>query len=258
MNLVSAVVAAMNGTAYLALGALSIWEVAHGRRRGGVAMFGLGFALMASSCGPHHLIHAHHLAAGGSASPLLLIAMVLALAPGLTFVYLRVMAMLGRSGDRFVRGTPSWIIMAPLAFLLIGGLMVGLAMQAMPPLSTMSMTAVLPNLFVSITYGMVGWPLVRTQIRRRAETGGWSVSGLALSGIFPTCSLMHLLYAATAHADVHSVVADLWGIPASVYFLWVVRSLHHDAIVDWNRRPAAGEPRHAPRPSPWARAVRSG
>ena len=80
---------------------------------------------------------------------------------------------------------------------------------------------------------------------------------LELCGIFPTWSLMHLLYAFTAHADVHSAVADLWAVPASVYFLWVVRSLHRKAIVDWNRRSAAGKARRAPRPSPWARSVRA-
>jgi hypothetical protein len=78
--------------------------------------------------------------------------------------------------------------------------------------------------------------------------GGWSVSGLCLSAIFPTCALMHAVWASYAisgqyHHDVHGFVIDWLSVPGGLYFLWVVRSLYRDALHDWNegsRRGCAG------------------
>ena len=48
------------------------------------------------------------------------------------------------------------------------------------------------------------------------------------------------------------LIFDLIGIPASVYFLWVVKQVHNDSVIDWNRRPLVGAAAMPARPSPWS------
>ena len=240
------------GIAYMSLGVLACFEVLVDRKVLGVSQFGLGFALMASSCGPHHLLHGRHALAGLDVSATIALATVIGVPCGLVFVALRIEAMFGGRGDRFVIGTPNWLAVAPIGFLLGAGMIVGAEVTAPGFHLDLWSFVALPNLVVTVTYALVGWPLIRTQFRRRSEVGGWSLSGLALAGIFPTCALTHLTYALSAGGDVHTGIVDLWGVPASLYFLWVVRALYRDAIVDWNRRPVAGVRGRAPRPSPWS------
>src|SRR5690606_15819575 len=113
------------------------------------------------------------------------------------------------------------------------GAMLALAADGLRASQLTSVTF-LANGFVSVTYALVGWPLLRTQMRRRVVGGGWSVAGISLATIFPTCAVSHLVYALTADGDLHTAVVDVWGVPASIYFLWVVRALYRDAISDWN------------------------
>jgi hypothetical protein len=105
--------------------------------------------------------------------------------------------------------------------------------------------------FVTITYGMVGWYLGDCQVRRYLTNGVWSLSGVSLSGVFFTCALMHLVDA-TTHGDSNMLFFDLLGIPASIYFLWVVKLVHNDSVMDWNRRPVVGAAAAPARPSPWS------
>jgi hypothetical protein len=82
--------------------------------------------------------------------------------------------------------------------------------------------------------------------------GGWSVSGLSLSIIFPTCALMHAVWAVYAVAgryrqDVHGLTIDWLSVPAGIYFLFVVRRLYQDSLRDWNDGPDEVTPA-APRP----------
>lgn len=249
MNVLIGVTSIGLGVAYLALAAIAVHEVMQGRRALGVSRFGIGYVLMASSCGPHHIIHGHHALLGVDGGGAIALATLVGLPPGLTFVWFRLEAAFGGRGDRFVRGTPSWLVLVPIGFLVACGVLIGRVLRD-GPADWWSVTTS-ANVFVAITYSLVAWPLLRTQFRRRAAMGGWSVSGLSLSAIFPTCALMHLTYAFSATGDMHSKVVDLWGVPASLYFLAVVRALYRDAIVDWNRRPVVGAVRPAARPSPW-------
>jgi hypothetical protein len=50
------------------------------------------------------------------------------------------------------------------------------------------------------------------------------------------------------------LIFDLIGIPASVYFLRVVKQVHSDSVLDWNRRPLVGAAAAPARPSPWSGA----
>jgi hypothetical protein len=61
--------------------------------------------------------------------------------------------------------------------------------RAVSPHHHPAFMAIVPNALVLVTYGMVGLLLFRTQLLRHPATGGWSVSGLSLAAIFPSCSL---------------------------------------------------------------------
>lgn len=239
------------GIAYLGLGVLGASEVAMERKTLGVSRFGLAFAFMAASCGPHHLLHGKHVLAGMDADAAVAVITILGMPAGLVFVLLRVEAFAGGRGDRFISGTPTWLMIAPGVFLTAVGMIVGGSLALGDRTVDLVSPLVLSNLYVTVTYSLVAWPLVRTQLRRHHETGGWSLSGLALSGIFPTCASAHLVYALRADGDWHMTVVGLIGVPASIYFLWVVRALYRNSIVDWNRRPVVGASRPAQRPSPW-------
>jgi hypothetical protein len=96
-----------------------------------------------------------------------------------------------------------------------------------------------PNILLLGLYGLIGYYLLRTQLANHAVANGWSLSGLALTVVFPTCGLMHVMfvvYATTGQYDVgwHGLVIDWLAVPAAIYFLWVVRSLSLGTLTDWN------------------------
>ena len=97
-------------------------------------------------------------------------------------------------------------------------------------------------------YFLIGYYLARTQLRNRDPIGGWSVSGLSLTFVFPTCGLMHIafvLYAAagTYTVDTHGLIIDWLAVPAALYFVWVVRStIYLETFDDWNRSSAGTHP----------------
>jgi len=53
----------------------------------------------------------------------------------------------------------------------------------------------LPNLVLVAIYVMVGFYVTRTQLFNRWPLGGWSLSGLSLAVIVPTCAAMHGVFA---------------------------------------------------------------
>jgi hypothetical protein len=113
---------------------------------------------------------------------------------------------------------------------------------------------VLPNLVLFVNYVVVGVLVRRTQIARRPLLGGWSLSGVAMAGVFPSCGISHLAAGLSVPADVHMLLFDLPGVPASLFFLWVVSRVHADSLAGWNRRPLVGRAAATSRRSPWAAA----
>lgn len=255
------------GLAYAGLGLLSVWETVSLHRYRGWSRFGLGFSLMAASCGPHHLTHGWHVLQGESVSWPMLAVTVIGLPSGLTFVWLRLEAMGGGQGERWVAASPDRAVLLASVFAVVAGWLAawafaqsgagfpyqglctsgGVAARGIDFVSV----PVLANLFVTVTYGMVGWYLADRQVRRRVTSGVWSLSGIALTGVFFTCALMHIVDA-TARGNSLMLLFDLLGIPTSVYFLWVVKQLHNDSMMDWNRRPLVGAAAAPARPSPWS------
>ncbi len=256
------------GMAYAGLGLLSAWEAFSQYRYRGLSRFGLGFSVMAASCGPHHLVHGWCVLQSGVATTPMVAATLLGLPAGLVFCVLRAEAMWGGRGDRTLVVAPRTIVGAGLLLAGVIGAAAGWALATPAPLDRdvcSSLTALVgaapslgswlvsaSNLFVAVTYGMVGWYLAATQIQRYAIQRSWSLSGLALSGVFPTCAAMHLIVALTGSREIATLPFDLIGVPASVYFLWVVKQLHMDSAVDWNRRPLVGVAAAPVRPAPWS------
>ena len=273
MSLVIGIGSLLIGFAYLGLGLLSAWETFSLHRYRGWSRFGIGFSLMAASCGPHHLIHGWHALRGGSISWPMLAATCIGLPAGLIFVGLRIETALGGRGDRRPGCSRYWPVALAAAFAIAVGLLTGWTLgrptsiftsQSMCTALGLSGRTGVPgagfdftsgtfmaNLFVAITYGMVGWYLADYQVRRYVAEGGWSLSGVSLSGVFFSCALMHLVYAMTEHHGA-TLPFDLLGVPASVYFLWIVKRVHNDSVVDWNRRPLVGTASPPERSSPWS------
>jgi hypothetical protein len=273
MSLVIGIGNLLIGVAYLGLGLLSAWETFSLHRYRGWSRFGIGFSLMAASCGPHHLIHGWHALQGGSFSWPMLAATLIGLPAGLTFVGLRIETALGGRGDRRLESSRYWAVALAAAFAIAVGWLIGWTLGRPTPIFTsqamctalglsaptgiagsgfdFTSGAFTANLFVVVTYGMVGWYLADYQVRRYAAEGVWSLSGVSLSGVFFSCALMHLVYAITERHGA-TLPFDLFGVPASVYFLWIVKRVHSDSVVDWNRRPLVGTASTPERSSPWS------
>ncbi len=261
------------GLAYAGLGLLSAWETISLHHYRGWSRFGIGFSLMAASCGPHHFVHGWHVLQGESVSSPMLAATLIGLPAGLIFVWLRFETMWGGQGERLVAVSPHQVALLVGAFTIVAGWLAAwafaqpeaafpfqvlctsasLVAPATAPGAGIDLASVtfLANMFVTVTYGMVGWCLADHQVRRYLTSGAWSLSGVALTGVFFTCAQMHIIDA-TTHGNGLMLIFDLIGIPASIYFLWVVKQVYGDSVLDWNRRPLVGAAATPARPSPWS------
>ncbi|HEX9694769.1 MAG TPA: hypothetical protein VGB64_00480 [Actinomycetota bacterium] len=231
------------GTAYTSYGIMTLLDMQRDRRAGApFSHFGAAWVTMAFTCGPHHLLHGIHVGfegrAPGSAD---LVAVLIGLPVGVIWLLLRIEAFFGGRGDRFVSGTPAWLAMAPaaagayLAALISWVSRVGIDGFTLPSM-------MLPNIMLVIIYMAIGYFLLRTQLRNHQPLGGWSVSGLTLTSVFPTCAAMHgiwVVYASTGlyHYDVHGFAIDWLGVPAGLYFLWVVMGAYREAEAQTARAP---------------------
>lgn len=239
LALALAAVSLLLGVVYTSYGIITVIDMKRQWRTLGFSHFGAAWITMAFTCGPHHFEHGLHLAfAGRSAGWLEFVSVVAGLPAGAIWFLLRVEALVGGRGDRFVSGTPRWVrALPPLAAGYLAVVVVSTAVLAFGG-KTFRPTMV-PNIILIGLYMMIGWHLLTAQLEARGPRGGWSVSGLALTFVFPTCAVMHgawVLYAFVGkyEVDVHGLVIDWLSVPASFYFLWVVRSLQLGVGSDWN------------------------
>jgi hypothetical protein len=236
------------GVVYLSYGIMTIIDLRRGWAKLGFSHFGLAWIAMAFTCGPHHLEHGIHiLLAGRNGGALDLIAVVVGRPAGVTWFLLRVEALMGGRGDRFISGTPRWVALLPL-FSVVYVVLLFLASVLVLTGGANFGPRMTPNVLLLAVYFLIGYYLMRTQLRNRDGLGGWSVSGLSLTFVFPTCGLMHIafvLYAAagTYTVDTHGLIIDWLAVPAALYFVWVVRStIYLRTFEDWNRSSAGSVP----------------
>jgi hypothetical protein len=237
-----AVVAALNitlGLVYCQYGTMTIIEMKRGWRTLGFSHFGAAWIAMAFTCGPHHLVHGLNLALGGHPGGVLdSIVVLIGFPAGVIWFLLRVEAFRGGRGDRFIPGNPLWVLLLPtIAGVYLTGVVA--AIVGHNPDVHFAWSAI-PNVLLIGIYMTIGYYLLRTQLGNREPLGGWSLSGLALAIIFPTCAIMHAIFAYYAFTGLYGFtggvfVIDCLAVPAGMYFLWVVHGLYRDAIRDWNR-----------------------
>src|SRR4051812_50014885 len=94
------------GLVYTSYGIITVRELVKGRRTVGLSHFGVAWAAMAFTCGPHHLAHAAHVAAGQTPTGLEFAAIVIGVPAGVPWVFLRLEAIRGGPGGRAIQGTP--------------------------------------------------------------------------------------------------------------------------------------------------------
>lgn len=231
------------GVAYMAIGAMVLVDL---RRQQGTFGSSLGYALvaMAYTCGPHHFEHGLHIALGDDrlAGPLDIATVAIGLPAAVVFAYLAAEGFRGGEGDRTIAGTPRWL--ATLGFTGVGYLTVfaALVVERTPEFGAWNQV-LLPNMLLVVIYAAIGVVILQTQVARRPLIGGWSLSGLSLGLIFPTCAAMHatwVMYGALGSytLDRHLLVIDWMCVPAGLYFLWVVRRLRGEALDAWDVEPS--------------------
>lgn len=239
----SVAVGALNlvlGFVYIQYGTLTFIEMRRNWRQMGFSHFGAAWIAMAFTCGPHHFAHGLHLLLGGHrAGTLDLLAVIVGFPAGVIWFALRVEAFSGGRGDRFVSGSPLWVLALPTAFGMYLTAMVA-AVISRGVANPGGLAVVAPNVLLIAIYAAIGYFTIRTQVANRRPLGGWSLSGLALGCIFPTCAIMHAVYAYYALSGSYPLVLggtviDLLAVPAGAYFLWVVHALYKGTFLDWNR-----------------------
>lgn len=232
------------GAVYSGYGVMTAVEMRRGWSTMGFSHFGAAWIAMAFTCGPMHISHAVHLMEGhvpGLTADLLVT--LGALPAGVGWFLLRVEAFTGGRGDRFVDGDPWWVMAIPLTGAAVATALVVEALHAGGPVGGRTLLYAAPLVVLVWLYLVVAWYVGRTQMANREPLRGWSLSGLALFVIFPTCAGMHGVEAwATLTGrypvDLHTTIIALLGIPATVYFVLVVRALQRGSFRDWNRTQA--------------------
>lgn len=242
------------GLVYFQYGTMTLVEMWRNRSSMGFSHFGAAWIAMAFTCGPHHFVHGTHIAFEGRSGGMLdLVAVLIALPAGVTWFLLRVEAFRGGRGDRFWAGKPLWVVALPTISGIYLTALVSAAIQ-LGPINWSELPVVIPNLLLIPIYCAIGYFLAKTQIENHHAVGGWSVSGLALAIIFPTCAAMHGIYAlyqltGQYGADWHGLGIDWLAVPAGLYFLWVVHALYRGTFRDWNGSPLRmREPKRTPPP----------
>ena len=269
MRITIGIIEVLIGLTYTGLGVLTVYELHTNHKSRGWSQFGLAFALMAFTCGPHHLLRAGAVFSSDDATvpASVVAALIVGLPPGLVFIALRTEAMLGGSGDRTLRRMPGLVPTYALVVAAASGAIVAAAAMSHAKVNPIF---ALSNALLVGSYLAIGWYILSTQFRRYSAHGTWSLSGIALGFIFPTCALIHAahVFAGTqSGAHAHHVASDasFWenaltvldtaGLPASIWFLIVVRSLYREGLADWNRRPIVGRALAPNRAAPWVRSL---
>lgn len=256
MSTLTIATAAINivlGLVYISYGLITIADLRAYRATRGSSHFGFAWIAMAFTCGPHHFEHGLHLATGGSPAGALDLAVVAFGFPaGVTWFLLRVEALRGGRGDRTLDSDLLVDVIRTIMAVAVVLLVAALASLQVPPPGWSSQALswrLTPNILLVALYTALGLVLLRTQVRRHRVTDTWSLSGLALTAVFPTCAAMHAVwvgYVASGlyEPDLHLLVTDVLAVPAAVYFLGVTWMIAEGWLPDWAE--AAGDVKRPP------------
>ena len=238
---VAAIAHLATGLAYIVgvggYGVFEAWKYWHRSKR--IVAFGLGLFLMAMSCGPHHChVFYHYVIEGGSHATLSdLVAILYAFPFGALGLYFVSESVFGFGpGDRYIDGRA---ILLKIQLLLLGLLAFGVLV--MPHWQVNDWTppgavGIYAQFVLVVLYLIVGWFLWTGQWLRIRMSQPWSLSGIALALVFPTCALTHMLWgienlASYTVADTHFSVIDTFGIAAALYFIWIAMQAHRTRII---------------------------
>ncbi len=230
------------GVVYVAIGVMIAIDLEQAIRRRGWSHFGVSWLTIMFTCGGHHLVHGVHLAGEGRGIGWLdVVAVTLGLPAGSIFSWLRIQSRRGGAGDHLISGTPAWLRTLTGGYGVVAAVVLVSGLTIVVTRGVSADGRLLPNLLLMALYIAVGAVLWRGQARNRSLFGGWSMSGLSLMMIFPTCALMHgvyVVYAAsgTFMPDYHGLWIDWLSVASALYFLWVVQGLERGTIADWNER----------------------
>lgn len=243
MSTVAGVLNLVLGVVYLAYGVMTWVELRRGWASNGPSHFGLAWMFMTTTCGPHHLDHGLHLVRDGYGTALDLGVTALGFPAATVWFLLRVEALRGGEGDRWLRsghgGVAALPVLSSMYVVVLGGLVATTLVTGR--LDWVPSTSA--NVMILAFYGAIAWMLLRSQLVNHRLEHRWSLSGLSLTLVFATCAIMHGVHALNVNTgrypyQGHLVVTDLLAVPAAVYFLWVVWRLSSGQVDDWNE--AAG------------------
>lgn len=232
------------GLLYVGFGLLTIAELRRSWDALGPSHFAMAWAAIFLTCGPHHLDHGIHVLIDDAAGSADLVTVLFGILPGATFLTLRTEALRGGRGDRQVSEGIGAVVVPLFLTALVGILVTNLSLALSSGVSIGA--ALLPNVALMVLYIGIAIVAGTTQVHNRAQSGTWSLSGVALTGVFVTCAAMHaawILYVSQGVYEVHGhlQVVDLLGIPGAAYFLWVVHGLSTGRLTDWNATAAQSE-----------------
>lgn len=218
------------GCVYVSYALLTIDDLRHRRVSRGGAQLAYGFTAIMLTCGPHHIDHALHLATGNDVPGALdLVVVLTGLPTGLVWFLLRLEARRGGPGDRSIESRTVVEVLRTVAA--VGVVGVAAAVLGFEPADAgwqeqLVTWRLLPNALLVVLYLAIGAILLRTQIRRHAVSGSWSLSGLGITGVFPTCAAMHAVWlgyvvSGRYEPEIHLLVIDTLAVPAALYFIVV-------------------------------------
>lgn len=240
----------VSGVVYLLLGGASLIECLGGEGAGRHRRFGLALAAVLLAGGVQAVLRGVDLlGATGRHSVPLIVASSLGLVPATMFCLLRYEAYRGGAGDRIIRGQPHWVPLLPVAFAFVAGaLLVMIWVDREPPTVLVAPAALMGAMLLA-----VGWYLMWAQQVRHSVAGGWSLSGLAVTLIFPTWALVEVSQIFAGDVDGALGVVDWLALPAAVWLLIESRRLVAKAKRAGSRATLAVSQQRARRPAPWAK-----
>jgi hypothetical protein len=249
MSSLAGTVDIVSGVVYLLLGCNALVESVGPARPGASRRFGLALTLLAFAGGTPALLGGIGLVTGGgNSSAPHLAATSLGLLPATVFCWLRYEAYLGRAGERIIHGNPSWVPLLPAAFAFGSGAILVMAWVGRGPVTLLSA----PDAAVAGMFLPIGWFLLRAQQIRHGMAGGWSLSGLAATMIFPTWAVTHATQILGGEVSRTVRIIDWVAVAAAMWFLIECRRLVGSANRSGRRATLAVSPLRARRPAPWA------